>query len=320
MSNTVLVTPRSFASTTDEPVRLLRGAGCEVVYLERPADGRLTEAFMGAAVRDIEAVVVGVEPLDAAAIAQSARLRVISKYGVGMDHIDVEAARTHGVAVGWTPDANDNAVAELTLGLMFTLARRIPLAVNAVRGGRFPRLSGIELRGRTLGVIGLGRIGRRVARAASAIGMRVIACDPHLAPGAWDGVESAEFETLLARSDVVSLHLPLTAESAGLIGEQALSQMKTGALLINTARGGLVDEAALYRALKAGHLGGAAIDCFAHEPPGASPLLELDTLIATPHMASHTAEAITAMSRMAAENVVAGLRGEPLPYPYPDRA
>ena len=319
MSGRVLITPRSFASTTDEPLGLLRGAGCEVVYLERPADGRLSEAFMGAAVRDVEAVIVGVEPLGAAVIAQSARLRVISKYGVGMDNIDVEAARARGVVVGWTPDANGNAVAELTLGLMFALARRIPLAMNAVRGGQFPRLSGIELRGRTLGVIGLGRIGRRVAKAASAIGMRVIACDPHREPGAAEGVELAEFETLLARSDVVSLHLPLTAESAGLIGEQALSRMRAGALLINTARGGLVDEEALYRALRAGHLGGAAIDCFAHEPPGAGPLLELDTLIATPHMASHTDEAITEMSRMAAENVVAGLRGEPLPYPYPDR-
>jgi len=318
VSDRVLVTPRSFATTSEEPMRVLDSSGCEVLRLERHRSGQVTEEMMITALRNIDGIIVGVEPLSAAVIECAIALRVISKYGVGMDNIGVEAARARGIALGWTPEANSNAVAELTLGLIFALARHIPRAANVVRAGEFPRMTGIELRGRTLGLIGLGRIGRRVAHGAAGLGMRVIAYDPYLARPPEDDVELVGLQDLCAKADFVSLHLPLTTETAGMIGAETLSWMKPGALLINTTRGGVVDEDALYQTLKAGHLGGAAIDCFAHEPPISSPLLELENVIGTPHMGSHTDEAIARMGLMAAENVVAGLRGEPLPFPYAD--
>lgn len=318
MSKSVLITPRSFAVPSDEPLRLLHAAGCNVIQFDRPADGRVTEDNMCVAIKDMEAVIVGIEPLSSGVLEAANKLRVISKYGVGLDNIAVEAARARGIAIGWTPDANSNAVAELTLGLMFALARRIPIASNGTRVGDFSRVVGVELRGRTLGIIGLGRIGQRVARAAIGLGLHVIAYDIRSGIAA-DPIEPVDLNTLYAQADVVSLHVPLTAQTAGMIDAAALSNMKRGALLINTARGGLINEAALYDALRSEQLGGAAIDSFAHEPPVDHPLLRLDNFIGTPHIASHTTEAIACMGRMAAENAIAGLRGETLPYPIGDQ-
>lgn len=315
MSSCVLITPRSFAAASDEPLRLLRAAGCEVVQLAHPLGGHVTEAIMAAAVQDVVAVIVGIEPLSTKVIEAAVKLRVISKYGVGLDNIAVEAARARGIPIGWTPDANSNAVAELTLGLMLALARRIPLAANRLRSGDFSKVVGVELQGKILGIIGLGRIGQRVARGAIGLGLRVIAYDVR-AGIVVDPVEPVELDTLYAQADIISLHVPLTAETAGMVNAAALSKMKHSALLINTARGGLIDESALYDALRSGRLGGAAVDSFGHEPPIDQPLLTLDNFIGTPHIASHTTEAITCMGRMAAENVIAGLRGRPLPYPY----
>ncbi|HZY45397.1 MAG TPA: phosphoglycerate dehydrogenase [Anaerolineae bacterium] len=315
MGKCVLVTPRSFAALSDEPLRLLHAAGCEVIQLDRPADGCVTEDVMCAAIKGMDAVIVGLEPLSVRVLEAAHKLRVISKYGVGLDNIAVAAARARGIAIGWTPDANSNAVAELTLGLMFALARRIPAASAQTRVGDFSKVVGVELRGRTLGIIGLGRIGQRVALGAIGLGLRVIAYD--IRSGlATDPIEPVDLDTLYAQADIISLHIPLTTETAGLIDAAALSKMKRGALLINTARGGLIDEAALYPALQSGQLSGAAIDSFAHEPPIDHPLLTLNNFIGTPHIASHTTEAIACMGRIAAENVIAGLCGEPLPYPY----
>lgn len=317
MSSHILITPRSFGSTSDVPLRVLRDAGCTVHWLERPDAGPIIESMMAAALQGMDGVIVGTEPLTAPVIERATSLRAIAKYGVGMDNIAVEVARARGIAVGWSPDSNGNAVAELTLGLIFALARRIVPAANMVRAGTFEKEIGIELRGRTLGVIGLGRIGHRVARGAAGLGMRVIAYDPLITSYQEADVELTGLRDVCAHADIISLHVPLTPETERLIGADELALMKPGVLLINTARGGIVDERALHDALQHRRLGGAALDCFEMEPPGDNPLLRLENVIGTPHMGAHTEEGIAAMGRMAAENVVAALRQEPLPYPYP---
>jgi D-3-phosphoglycerate dehydrogenase len=312
----VLVTPRSFAASSPEPIHMLEEAGFQVRRLERPADGLITTTLMIEAAKDVQAIIIGIEPLNQMVLEHAPDLRLISKYGVGMDNIDIEVARSRGIALGWTPGANTNAVAELTLGLMFALARRIPQADQALHAGRFERVRGMELQGRVLGLVGLGRIGRRVAKAAACFDMRVLAYDPFLTESPLAEVDLVDLRQLYEQADVISLHLPLNERTKHMIDEQALMSMKSGALLINTARGGIVDEIALYEALRSGSLGGAAIDCFSQEPATDSPLLELEQVIGTPHIASHTQEASEIMSRMAAENVIAGLQGKPLPYPY----
>jgi D-3-phosphoglycerate dehydrogenase len=312
----VLVTPRSFALTSPEPIHMLEEAGCQVARLERPSDGIVSPAIMAEAVRGAQAIIIGIEPLDRSVLAQAPDLCVISKYGVGMDNIDVEATCSRDILLGWTPGANSNAVAELTLGLMFALARRIPQADQALHAGRFERVRGLELQGKVLGVIGLGRIGRLVAKAAVCLGLQVLAYDPYLIESPIPEATLVDLPRLYQEADVVSLHLPLNEQTRNMIDAKALRSMKPGALLINTARGGIVDEQALYDAIQSGRLGGAAIDCFSQEPASESPLLELEQVIGTPHIASHTQEASEAMGRMAAENVIAGLQGKPLPYPF----
>ena len=312
----VLATPRSFALTSLEPIHMLEEAGCQVLRLERPLDGIVTSEIMAEAVQGMQGIIIGIEPLNRAVLEQAPDLCVISKYGVGMDNIDIEAARSRDILLGWTPGANSNAVAELTLGLMLALARRIPQADQSLHAGRFERVRGMELRGKVLGVIGLGRIGRLVAKAAICLGLQVLAYDPFIGQLPFPEVNLVDLTLLYQRSDVISLHLPLNEQTRHMIDAQALHRMKPGALLINTARGGIVDEQALYEAIRSGKLGGAAIDCFSQEPASESPLLKLKQVIGTPHIASHTQEASEAMGRMAAENVIAGLQGNPLPYPF----
>jgi D-3-phosphoglycerate dehydrogenase len=312
----VLVTPRSFALTSLEPIRMLEEAGCQVVRLERPSDGIVTSEIMAEAVQGMQGIIIGIEPLDRSVLKQAPDLCVISKYGVGMDNIDIEVTRSRDIVLGWTPGANSNAVAELTLGLMLALARSIPQADQALHAGQFERVRGMELQGKVLGVIGLGRIGGLVAKAAVCLGLQVLAYDPFIGQPPFPEVNLVDLSLLYQQADVISLHLPLNELTRHMIDAQALHRMKPGALLINTARGGIVDEQALYEAIQSGKLGGAAIDCFSQEPANESPLLKLKQVIGTPHIASHTQEASEAMGRMAAENVIAGLQGNPLPYPF----
>jgi len=255
--------------------------------------------------------------VDAAALASAApRLRVLGRAGVGVDNIDLEAARRERVIVVTAPEATTIAVAEHTLALMLALARHIPAGDAALRRGEWPkgRLEGSELHGKTLGLIGLGRIGRAVGERAAALGMAVIAYDPYLTPEAIQagGAAPAELDALLAASDFVSLHLPLTGETRGSFGARAISRMKPGARLVCAARGGLIDERALQAALDDGRLAGAALDVFEHEPPGANPLLQHPHLVATPHLGGQTAEAQARVAIDIAGEVLAALRGAPL--------
>jgi D-3-phosphoglycerate dehydrogenase len=255
---------------------------------------------------------------DAARMDAAPRLRVLSRIGVGYDNIDVAAATARGIAVCYTPQAPTVSTAEHALALLFALAKRVCASERDVRAGRwhptFWTHKGMELDGRTLGLVGAGRIGGRVAVVARAIGMRVIAFDPFLddARAAELGVECVgSLDALLAESDVVSLHAPSTSQTRHMIDAARLAQMKPGALLINTARGALIDEAALVDALRSGRLGGAGLDVFEREPiDPAHPLLTLDNVVLTDHIASHTWAGHHRLYETAVLQALQALRGE----------
>ena len=240
--------------------------------------------------------------------AAAPRLRVVARYGVGVDRVDLQAAARHGVTVTVTPGANANAVAELTIALLFSLARPLVSGRERARAGEWPALSGVELAGRTLGLIGLGRIGSLVAAKAAALGLRVLAYDPNVFET--ETATLVDLGTVVAESDFVSLHAPLTAETRAMVGRSLLEQLKPGAALINTARGDLIDEAALLWALEEGPLRAAALDVLGREPPPkGDPLLGRDDVLVTPHMGPHTAEATNAMGAMALDDLLAELSG-----------
>jgi len=249
-------------------------------------------------------------------LEHAARLKVIGRAGVGVDNIDLDAARDHGIIVVNSPLATTVAVAELTMGLLLAMARAIPRADAAMKQGKWLKkeLEGIELQGKTLGLIGFGRIGREVAHRALAFGMRILAYDPLIPEDVirQANVTPSSLETLLQRSDFISLHIPLTDETRNLLSTQAFAQMKTGVRLICTARGGIIDEQALLQALKEGKVAAAALDVFAVEPPALNELITHPNLIATPHIGAQTVEAQTRAAEMIAEEVLAALRGEPL--------
>lgn len=293
----VAITPRSFRSTPGAHLTRLKELGLEPVF---PVQDRvLTEEELAALVRGCDGLIVGLDPVTAA-VLDAGPLRVVVKYGSGMDNIDTAAAEQRGVKLGRTRGVNARSVAELTIALLLALARHVTEHDRIVRQGGWQRRTGIQLEGRLLGVVGYGAIGREVARLGQALGMRVLAYDPRV-DQAEPGVELVRLEELLARADAVSLHLPLDEGSRGLFGKRAFELMRPGALFINTARGGIVDEGALAAALAAGHLGGAALDVFEREPPGPSPLLAFDNVIASPHAGSATLEGIERMAVAAVE-------------------
>lgn len=311
----VLVTATSFGQGDPGLKSTLASAVGEVVY--NPTGRPLKAAELREMITDIDGLIAGLDEIDASVIQAANRLRVIARYGVGVNRIDVKAATERGIVVTNTPGANSVAVAELTIAFILALARNLCAANEAVRRGEWPRLSGIGLRGKTIGLIGLGSIGREVALRLRPFGCTVLARDPMLTPAQAEahGAQLVDLDTLLARSDFVSLHLPLLPSTQGMVNEDFLRRMKPGAFLVNTARGELLDEAAVRAALEGGHLRGAALDAFAQEPPGADhPLLQLPQLIASPHAGAHTDEAIHNMGQMSVEACLAVLRGERPPY------
>jgi D-3-phosphoglycerate dehydrogenase len=231
----------------------------------------------------------------AAVLANPGKLKIIGRAGVGVDNIDVTAATAKDILVINTPAGNSTAAAELAVGLLFALARKIPQAAGLMRQGVWEKkkFMGVELAGKTLGVLGLGNIGRQVAERGVGLKMRVIAHDPVLASDAVlpAGVEVVPFSTLVETSDFLTLHVPMTKETKNLFDAPLLAKMKKGACLVNAARGGIVNEEALLEALKSGQLGGAALDVFGKEPPDPSPLFEHENLIAVPHLGASTKEA-----------------------------
>ncbi len=272
-----------------------------------------------AIIGDYEALVVRSETkVTRAVIEAGTHLRVIGRAGVGVDNIDVDAATARGIIVVNAPAGNTIAVAEHTIGLLLAVARRIPQAWAALRAGQWQRsrFMGMEVRGKVLGIIGLGRIGREVARRAQGLEMRVVAFDPYVAAehARRLGVEMLDLPALLRAADFVSIHTPATAQTRGLIGAAELALLKPTAIVINCARGGIVDETALYEALEQKRLAGAALDVFEKEPPGDNPLLQLENVVATPHLAASTHEAQVSVALEVAEQVIAALDGRPTLY------
>lgn len=256
--------------------------------------------------------------IDADVIAAGERLKVIARAGIGLDNVDVAAATARGVIVCNAPQSNVISAAEHTVALLLSLARRIPQADASLRAGQWRRsdFEGVELHGKALGIVGLGRVGVLVAQRCSALGMRLLAYDPFVSAerAARMGVELIPtIRELCAAADVLTVHLPKTPETVGLIGEAELAALRPHALVVNTARGGIVDEEALHRALREGWIAGAALDVFSSEPMTSSPLFELDNVVVTPHLGASTAEAQDKAGLMVAEAVVTALRGDFVP-------
>ena len=305
----VLITARSFGMGDPEAARILTELGCSVNLASQ--DHRVSEESLEKMMADVDAVIVGSDPVTERVLSQATRLRVISKHGTGVDNIDMAACSRRKIVVTRVPGANSESVADLTMTFILSLARSLIQADSTVKRGGWQRIIGLELTDKTLGLIGFGAIGRAVAKRARAFGMEVCAHDPLLddKTASECGVMADSLDGVLRRSDFLSLHVPLTPSTRGLMNADRLAMMKPGAFLINTSRGEVVDERALYECLASGALGGAALDVFQKEPPTGSPILSLPNVICTPHYAAYTREALSRMDRISVENIAEAMKG-----------
>jgi len=306
----ILVTARSFREAGAGPEEKLRRAGHEVRFNDL---GRAMNANeMAERVGDAVAIIPGTDRITREVLEAAPNLKVVSRYGVGYETIDLEAATKFRVVVTNTPGVNSEAVADLAFSLILSLARRVSRHDAMIRKHQWKRIVGVEMAGSTLGIVGLGAIGKGVARRAKGFSMNVLAYDVCFDRdfAAEYGVEEADLERLLGKSDFVSLHCPVTPETEGLMSAERIGQMKRTAFLVNTARGELVDEDALCRALKEGKVAGAALDVFRTEPPWGSPLMELENVILSPHAGACTQQTIERMAFQAVDNALAVLGGK----------
>ena len=314
----VLVTTVPFGERDRTPLEMLEASGVD--WLVNPIDRKLTESELVQLVSDTEVLIAGTEPITDAVMAQAPHLRLISRVGVGLDNVDLAAARRRGIAVSYTPTAPAPAVAELTIGLMFSLLRGIHVADANIRAGAWHRTMGWRISDVAFGIVGVGRIGRRVITLLRGLGAsRILAHDiiedPLLAEEL--GFTWVPLDQLIGQSDLVSLHVPLTARTRGMFQGPQLAAMRPGSWLVNTARGGIVDESALGEALRAHHLAGAAIDVFEREPYDGE-LMEIPTCLLTAHMGSMSVDCRAAMEIEATREAVRHLTGQPLNSPVPD--
>lgn len=308
MAFTIFVTAPQLAPAG---LRILEDAGCRVLFMRDGNDAAEVEHTLASVA--VDAVISRTVALSGAALRSCPTLKVISKHGVGVPNIDVAAATAAGIPVYVTPGANAQSVAELTLGLMLAAARKVAWLDSELRAGRWTRAQdGLQLAGRRLGLVGFGQVGQRVARVAQALGMQVHAFDPALrGPAPVEGVVLHDsLDALLPQSDVLSLHIPLNAHTRGLIDARHLALLPRGAILVNTARGEVIDEPALVEALRSGALFAAGLDTMAVEPlPAGSALGALPNVVLTPHVGGSTAAALEGMATGAARNVLGFLAG-----------
>lgn len=307
----VLIAPATLAEIQSPFIKVLRDAGFELV--PNPHGAQMNEDQLLAALKGVKASLAGSEPYTRKVIAANPGLRVIARVGVGFDAVDLAAATEHGVAVTIAPGTNHESVAEHTMGLVLALAKNVVAQSNDVHAGRWPRQANLPLRGRALGIAGLGRIGKAVAIRAASFSMRLLAYEPYPDQAFIDqyGIKLMPFEQLLAEADFLTLHLPLSVESKHLMNRRSLAKMKPTAFLINTARGGLVCEADLVEALRAGKIAGAGLDVFEEEPPGAKhALYGLPNVVLTPHAAGVDLQSRDDMALSSARSIVALSRGE----------
>jgi len=307
----ILVTPTSFKKSQNDKAReILESFADEIIY--NPY-GRPLESFdVCELIGDCDGYIAGLDYIDENAIEKASKLRVISRYGAGVDRVDLEMAKKKNIIVTNTPGTNAVAVCELAFGLMLALARSIPRLNNAVINGEWPRNNGIELKGKTLSILGLGAIGKNLAIRAKAFGMKICTYDPFVDEkyANQNDIEICTFSESIESADFISLHMPLLPSIKHCINKKTISSMKNGVYIVNTARGGLIDENAAYEGLKSGKIAGLALDAYETEPVAESPLLKLDNVISTPHTGAHTNEAIAGMGMMAVENLIAELKSK----------
>ena len=310
MNKKILVTPRTFGKADPVPMEMHREAGCEVIT--NPYGRLLTEEEVSELIQDVDGIIVGLDPLNASVLSKAKRLKAISKYGVGVNNIDLDYATQRGIQVANTPGANSLAVAELVIGLMFAVSRRICVSDRNIREGKWQQYPGLQVKGKVMGLIGTGQIGRHTGELARGLGMDVICYDlyPNQEWAASIGARYVPLQEIITGADFISIHVPLTDDTYHLISREELDQMKSSAVIINTARGGIVDEQALSEALQEGKIAGAGLDVFESEPLTASTLLELDNVVLTSHIGAHTRESVENMGRWAAANLLQILRGE----------
>jgi D-3-phosphoglycerate dehydrogenase len=313
----VLITTVPFAERNRLPIELLEAAG--IGYTINPLGRKLVEAELIAMVADFDVLIAGTEPITERVLSAAKRLKLISRVGIGLDSVDLLCAERLGISVTYTPDAPAPAVAELTVGLMLSLLRFIHVANMQMHGGTWNRHFGRRIAEVTFGIIGTGRVGTRVLRRIAAFGTpRVLANDLNPDPKSvpelkleWVGKDE-----IYSQADLISLHVPLTRQTRNMIGRRELLAMKTDALLINTSRGGIVNERDLADVMASGHLAGAAIDVFEHEPYR-GPLADIERCLLTCHMGSMSVDCRTRMEIEATEEAVRFVRGEPLQKPVP---
>ena len=308
----VYVTSKSFGRYCREALELVKS----VADIEmNPHDRPMTEGELLKTVKDVEGLIVSTDNINRKVFERAEKLKIIARHGVGVDNIDLKTATEKSIVVTYTPHVNAESVADFTVGLMLSVARRIPQANVSTKQGIWEakKFMGMEVHGKTLGIIGLGSIGTGVARRAKGFDMRILYYDQIRKTNLEKelGVKYVDLKTLLRESDVVTVHVTLTDETKGMIGEEELNLMKKTAFLVNAARGPIVEEGALYKALKEEIIAGAALDVYAEEPPGAKfPMFKLDNVVATPHIASYTLEAVSRMDMMNAEDLARFFKGE----------
>jgi D-3-phosphoglycerate dehydrogenase len=307
----VLISTVPFGEVDRRSLSLLEAEGVE--YLLNPLGRRLREDELADLVGEVDVLIAGTEPITAAVMDRGTRLRLISRVGIGLDSVDLLAARQRGILVSYTPDAPAPAVAEMTIGLLLSLLRSLARADRGMRGGVWHRIVGRRLAGLTVGVIGVGRVGKRVIRHLQGFGPLILANDlsPDIGFGTAFGVQWVDKETIYRQADIITLHLPLTTLTRNLIARREIELMKPEALLINTSRGGMVNEHDLTQALKGGRLAGAALDVFAQEPYSGE-LVAVENCILTCHMGSMSRDCRARMELEASEEALRYLRGEPL--------
>ncbi len=301
----ILVTPTSMQpGKGDKVLQRLKEFSDDLVF--NPLGRPLSEEELIPLLKECDGYIAGLDYVTKKVMEACPKLKVISRYGVGYDRVDIAAAKEKGIKVTNTPGVNAEAVGELAFGMILAVARKIPYLDDQTRKGMWPRSSGMELKGKTIGILGLGAIGRVVARCAGGYDMNVMAYDPFIDKEYCEknGIGIKTFDALIAEANVISLHLPMTEQTRHIINDDVIAKMQDEVILVNTSRGGIIDEEAVYRALKSGKLGGLGLDAFEKEPPENSPLFELSNVVATPHTGAHTKEAADNMAYASIKNLV----------------
>lgn len=314
MSKKILITPKSFKAYKEKAYPLLEAKGYEIIENNT---GRTfsEEEIIDLARNEVVGIIVGVDPLSAKVLEQCKNLKAISKYGVGMDNIDLEKVRSLGIKVRNAIGTNNISVAEIAIALMFSITRNTYTTLSSVKNGGWSRAIGYELTNKNLGLIGGGQIGKEVAKRARGLEMNVTIYDPYFNDdnflSKYEVSRSTNINEIYSNSDIISLHVPVTLETKGLLGKEALEAMKANAFLINTSRGELIDEEALYDALYNKKIAGAALDVFSYEPPAKDEkLLQLDNFILTSHIGAYTHEAVERMVTVSTYNLIEMLESE----------